>query len=63
MKLKNDLNATKDKNRRIEIRKARNEALNNIHKLLKKEEEEKINKIMEEIEGTKDDSTKMYKAE
>ena len=36
--------------------------MNKIHKLVKKEESDKIEKQLEEIENTKNDSTRMFQA-
>ena len=60
IKLQRDL--TKDKNQRDKLCKERNETLTKIHKLVKQEETKKIERQIEEIEKTKDDSTRMFKA-
>ena len=62
LKLKNDINACKDKNRRAEMRRERNTILNKIHKRLQDIENKKTEQILEELENSKDDSTRMFKA-
>ena len=61
-KLRLDINSTKDKNKREELRKKRNKILNSIHKEVSKEQLQKIEELSKEIENTKNDSNRMYKA-
>ncbi len=61
-KIRQDINACKDKQKREDLRKQRNRELKEIHKLLAEEETNKVESLTEEIEKSKDDSTRMYKA-
>ena len=62
LKLKNDINACKNKNKRDEMRIVRNTILKKIHKKLQDIENHKTEEILEELESSNDDSTRMYKA-
>ena len=59
-KLKIDIESSNKKSRRIELRKERNKKLSEIHQILKKIENDKINKKCETIERHPDDSNKMF---
>ena len=54
-KMKLDIKATKDKNKR-----ERNKIINTLHKETEKEEMKKLNGKIEEIEKCKDDSNRMF---
>ena len=61
-KIRQDINANKNKESRDELRKKRNQELKEIRKLLAKEETDRIESLTEDIENSQDDSTRMYKA-
>ena len=61
-KLRNDINAITDKNKIKELKTERNRTLKKIHKLIEAEKTQKILEQVEEIENSKDDSNRMYKA-
>ena len=56
------LNSTQDPEQRANIRKARNQKLTEIHELMKNKEQLNIIDHLREIENSKDDSGRMYKA-
>ena len=58
--LRNKINAERDKEERIELRKKRREKLRKIKKIKNMKEQEDIIKIVEEVEKQKDDSRKMF---
>ena len=60
-KLKNDINACKNKTDREEKRKERNETLKQIECKLQEEEKKKVESKIEDLEKCKNDSTKMFK--
>ena len=60
--LRNKINLSKDKEIRIELKKERNRKLNQIKQKIEKNEREKINKEVEELEQYKEDSRKMFQA-
>jgi hypothetical protein len=61
-KIRLDINATTDKCKREKLRKKRNKLLGDIHKQLAKEELAHIEELTKEIENSKNDSTRMFKA-
>ncbi len=61
-KIRMDINATDDLGKRKKLQIERNEIMKEIGKKIKEIEEKNIVEDMEEIENSKDDSTKMYKA-
>ena len=61
LKLKNDINACKNKNKRDEMRIARNIILKKTQKKLQDIENHKTEETLEELESSNDDSTRMYK--
>ncbi len=61
-KLRNDMNATSDKEKRNNIRKERNKVLSRIHKIRQEQELNQIEEQTREVENSKSDSTQMYKA-
>ena len=60
--LNNKLNTETDQQKREEIRKSRNSKLNEIHQLKAEENNKKIIEQIEEIEKSKEDSHRMFKA-
>ena len=61
-KLRDDINACKDKNKRQEKKRERNNILKEIKEKLRIEETVQIEKKIEDLEKHKNDSTKMFKA-
>ena len=59
IKLQRDI--TTNETRREELQTERNRVLTNIHNLVKQEEIKRIERQIEEIENTKDNSTRMFK--
>jgi sorting nexin-29 len=61
-KIRNDINATNNKERKIKLKKERNKIISKIHNLIQEEKiTAEIEKI-EELEKVKNDSTKMFQA-
>lgn len=60
--LNNKLNASKNQQKRTEIRKERNRKINQIHKLLAEQKHQKILEQTKEIEEAQEDSYRMFKA-
>ena len=61
-KIKLEMENSKDNKKRDELRKKRNKTINKLHKLVKRQEQQNIERQIEEIENTKEDSTRMFKA-
>ncbi len=61
-KLRNDIESTSDTNIKNTLKKERKTIEKKIRKILREREEDKINKQLESIENTKDDSRKMFHA-
>ena len=55
-------NSISDPGKRDQLRSERNQVINHIHKLVRKEKEQAIEREIQDIENTKDDSNRMYKA-
>jgi len=60
--LKIRIDSTKDKNKKTLLKKARNKALNSIHKITKRKENQKVVDQILEIENSKNDSRRMFNA-
>ncbi len=58
--MRNDIEASKNKSDRENLKKQRNEIMNKIHQRKSKIEREKITEKIEEIENHKEDSNRMY---
>ena len=58
----NQINSTSDDNRRTKLKRERNKIMNQIHNEISREKRERIEREIAEIEGTKNDSNKMFKA-
>ena len=61
-KLRLDSNASRDKTKRQELKQERNRTLRKIHEQLQKQELSHIENLTAEIENSKNDSTRMFKA-
>ena len=61
-KIRLDINANKDKDKRVALRKERNQILKKIHITLAEEELAHINDLVSEVENSRNDSNQMYKA-
>ena len=61
-KLKHDMDSSRNKAKRLALCKERNRALKKIKKLLKEEENKRLDYQLQEIERFKDDSNKYYQA-
>ena len=61
-KIRNDINCSQNKKTIEKLKKERNQILREIHSKLEEEVLQKINSLTEEIEVTKNDSTRTYKA-
>lgn len=59
-KIRNDIEATRSKQKRNKLKKERNSLLHQIQKELQKEETNKLNEKIQEIESFKEDSNRMY---
>ena len=60
--IRQDINATQDKSKRNELQKKRNEKMREIRKAINDKETRKLMENIKEIEDSKDDSIRMYKA-
>ena len=60
--IREKINATKSEEKKSHLKRERNKTLDQLHKLTKAEKEKKIERELKEIEDTKDDSNRMYKA-
>eukprot|EP00794_Sanderia_malayensis_P010172 gene10172-11213_t len=58
--LRLDINASKDKRERKRMQEIRNQKLKEIHRILNKEEKERITEKIEQIEKRKNDSNRMH---
>ena len=56
------INSEKDPEKRDQLKKLRNKTLKSIKNILQKEEEDKLNDKISEINNSKDDSRRMFKA-
>jgi hypothetical protein len=60
--LRMNINAAKTKEERQMMQRKRNDKLREIHNMIKQKEEKRLIKNIEDIENSKDDSNRMYKA-
>ena len=60
--IKQSISNTENKEKKHALQKERNNILNNIHKLMKEQDEIKITAQLEEIERTKNNSSRMFQA-
>ena len=60
--LRDDIESTKRKTKRIKLQKERNQTMTQIKQLLKEERNNKLDQELQEIERYKDDSNKFYQA-
>ena len=60
--MKIEIDNTQSRTLRGNIRKERNGTINNLHKLVKEQEKQKVENEIEQIENSKEDSTRMFHA-